>query len=332
MDENAAAGIPVDEPTSDGDRDASAAAAGSSASADRSTAARPVGAASDGAGDGGGGAKRTKEKKPPPPGSIWRELPILIVVAIALAILLKTFLLQAFYIPSGSMENTLQVGDRVMVNKVVYHLRDIKRGDIVVFDGLDSWTPEATSVEPTNPIAKAAAWFAGLIGFAPPSEKDFSKRVIGVPGDHVTCCDKDGRVQVNGVALDESDYLYPGNKPSEQPFDVTVPAGRLWVMGDHRGMSSDSRAHLGDPGGGTIPEDRVIGRAFVVIWPVSHWSWLSNPATFDQPGLAASAARAIGSSPLAVGFALGLPLVAGRRVHRRRRWTRASAAADDRPA
>jgi len=137
--------------------------------------------------------------KPSPPGSVWRELPILIVVAVALAILLKTFLLQAFFIPSGSMENTLRVGDRVMVNKVVYHLRDIKRGDIVVFDGLDSFTPEVTITEPTNPVAKGLSWFAGLVGFAPPSEKDFIKRVIGVPGDRVACCDGKGRVTVNGV-------------------------------------------------------------------------------------------------------------------------------------
>jgi len=313
MDEEAAAGLPVDR---------------AGAAEDGSTVAStpPVVTPSDPAQPAA--PKKAKDKKPAPPGSIWRELPILIVVAVALAILLKTFLLQAFFIPSGSMENTLQVGDRVMVNKVVYHLRDIKRGDIVVFDGLDSWTPETTSAEPSNPVAKAAAWFAGLIGFAPPSEKDFIKRVIGIPGDEVSCCDAQGRVKVNGVPLNETDYLYPGNKPSEQPFDITVPAGRLWVMGDHRAMSSDSRAHLGDPGGGTIPEDRVIGRAFVVIWPFSHWSWLSNPSTFDQPGLQKSAALAA-SSPLAVGLLLAVPLVGVRRQHRRRRWRRA--VADGRP-
>ena len=137
---------------------------------------------------------------------------------------------------------------------------------------------------------------------------------------------------MNGVPLDESDYLYPGNKPSEQPFDATVPAGRLWVMGDHRAMSSDSRAHLGDPGGGTIPEDRVIGRAFVVIWPVSHWSWLSNPETFDQPGLEKSAALAA-SSPLAFGLVGAVPLVALRRTHRKRRWRRwLRTSSDGRPA
>jgi signal peptidase I len=255
------------------------------------------------------------KKSPRPQRSIWKELPVLIVVAVALAIVLKTFLLQAFFIPSGSMENTLRVYDRVMVNKVVYHLRDIKRGDIVVFNGLDSWTPEVAVAAPTNPVSKAVGWFTGLIGFAPPSETDFVKRVIGIPGDHVKCCDAQGRVTVNGVALNEADYLYPGNSPSEQPFDITVPAGRLWVMGDHRGMSSDSRAHLDDPGGGTIPEDKVIGRAFVVIWPVSHWSWLSNPSTFDQAGL--SSASAPLASPLALGFVGAVPLVAVRRRRRR---------------
>jgi signal peptidase I len=261
-------------------------------------------------------------KQSPPQGSLWKELPVLIVIAIALAILLKTFLVQAFYIPSGSMENTLQVGDRVMVNKVVYHLRDIKRGDVVVFDGLDSFTAEVTIAEPTNPVAKALGWFGSLVGFAPPSEKDFIKRVIGIPGDRVACCDAKGRVTVNGVALDEP-YLYPGNSPSDQPFDITVPAGRLWVMGDHRAASSDSRAHLGDPGGGTVPENKVIGRAFVVIWPLGHWSWLSNPPTFDQSGLtSAAAAPGALSSPLAVGFAGALPIVAVRRRWRRRRTRR----------
>jgi len=259
---------------------------------------------------GGSPGPAAARRKPAPPGSLWKELPVLIVVAIALAVLLKTFLVQAFYIPSGSMEDTLQVGDRVMVNKVVYHLRDIKRGDVVVFNGLDSFTPEVTIAEPTNPVTKALGWFGSLVGFAPPSEKDFIKRVIGVPGDHVACCDAKGRVTVNGVALDEP-YLFPGNSPSDQPFDSTVPAGHLWVMGDHRADSSDSRIN------GTVPEDKVIGRAFVVIWPLGHWSWLSNPSTFSQPGLAAAAPAAL-TSPLAAGTAGALVLVGGRRRWRRR--------------
>jgi signal peptidase I len=283
------------------------------------------GGSGDGTGGDGGGSGR-RPRKQSPPGSLWKELPVLVLIALALAILLKTFLVQAFYIPSGSMENTLQIGDRVMVNKVVYHLRDIKRGDVVVFDGVDSFTPEVTIAEPTNPVAKAVSWFAGLIGFAPPSEKDFIKRVIGLPGDHVVCCDQQGRVTVNGVALDETSYLYPGNAPSDQPFDVVVPPGRLWVMGDHRAMSSDSRAHSTDAFDGTVPEDKVIGRAFVVIWPVGHWSWLSNPSTFDQPGLDqqqhATSMPPLATSPLALGLAGAVPLVGLRRAWRRRRHRR----------
>ena len=230
--------------------------------------------------------------KPGPPnegprqhGSFWKEVPILLLVAFGLAFLVKTFLVQAFYIPSGSMENTLQVGDRVLVNKVVYHLRPIARGDIVVFNGVDSFTPEVRIAEPSGPVAQTFTWLGRTFGFAPPDERDFVKRVIGVGGDRVVCCNAQGQITVNGVALQESDYLYPGNTPSDNTFDVIVPQGKLWVMGDHRAASSDSRAHLGDPGGGFVPTDRVIGRAFAVVWPFSDAEILSTPATFDQPAL-----------------------------------------------
>jgi len=223
--------------------------------------------------------------QPEKSGSFWKELPILLLVAFGLAFLVKTFLVQAFYIPSGSMQNTLEIGDRVLVNKVVLHTRDIQRGDVVVFNGVDSFTPEVTIIEPTDPIGKVTDWFGRTFGFAPPSERDFVKRVIGVGGDHVVCCDQQGRITVNGVALDETSYLYPGNKPSNDPFDVRVPEGKLWVMGDHRAASSDSRAHLGDPGGGFVPTDRVIGRAFAVVWPFSHAQVLEIPETFSQPAL-----------------------------------------------
>jgi signal peptidase I len=220
-------------------------------------------------------------------GSFWKELPILLLVAFGLAFLVKTFVVQAFYIPSGSMEQTLQVGDRVLVNKVVYHLRPIERGDIVVFNGVDSFTPEVTIVEPDNPLAQAVDWFGRTFGFAPPDERDFVKRVIGVGGDRVACCDAQGRITVNGIPLDEQDYLFPGNVPSQDSFDVVVPEGKLWVMGDHRAASSDSRAHMGDPGGGFVPEDRVIGRAFAVLWPLSDAQVLEIPAGFaviDEKG------------------------------------------------
>ncbi|HVQ19332.1 MAG TPA: signal peptidase I [Actinomycetes bacterium] len=217
-------------------------------------------------------------------GSFWRELPILLIIALGLALLIKTFLMQAFYIPSGSMEDTLHIGDRVLVNKLAYKFTDIQRGDIVVFNGVDSWAPEVQVDESSNPVVRAVRSVAGAFGFATPNEKDYIKRVIGLPGDHVQCCDKQGRVTVNGIPLNE-DYLFPGDKPSTQDFDVTVPDGRLWVMGDHRGASSDSRAHLGDPGGGAIPIDSVIGRAFVVIWPFNDAGLLSRPDTFDNQAM-----------------------------------------------
>jgi signal peptidase I len=241
--------------------------------------------------------------------SFWRELPVLIVIALVLALVIKSFVVQAFWIPSGSMENTLQVNDRVLINKLVYHLRPIHRGDIIVFDGTGSWNfgPPADS----NIFSKAASELEGIVGISHDSAI-YIKRVIGLPGDHVACCDASGQVTVNGVPLSESSYLYPGNQPSAQNFTVIVPDGRLWVMGDHRGVSYDSRGHQGDPGGGTIPESAVIGRAFVIIWPPSRAGVLNIPATFEQPQLNASTANAVGLAatalPAALGFAGAVPL------------------------
>jgi signal peptidase I len=217
--------------------------------------------------------------------SFWRELPVLLVAALVLAFLVKTFAVQAFVIPTGSMQNTLAIGDRVLVNKIVYHLRSIHRGDIVVFDGSSSW--DAGEPRPSqNLFSKALSEFEGLFGVS--NDKSiYIKRVIGLPGDHVQCCNAGGQVTVNGVPLAESDYLYPGNTPSDHQFTITVPAGQLWVMGDHRAISDDSRGHLGSPGGGTVPESSVIGRAFVIVWPPSQWGILNIPATFEQPALSA---------------------------------------------
>jgi signal peptidase I len=221
--------------------------------------------------------------------SFWRDLAVIVVAALALTILLKAFVVQVFSIPSGSMENTLLPGDRILVSKVVYKFRSIDRGDIVVFGGAGSWDP------PTPPPSN---WFTGLwsdainlVGIAGP-ETDYIKRVIGIPGDHVACCNAKGQVTVNGVPLSESSYVYPGDAPSEVRFNITVPPGRLWVMGDNRGDSDDSRFRANDPGGGTIPESAVVGRAFLIIWPLSRISDLPIPNTFEQPALSAAAAVA----------------------------------------
>jgi signal peptidase I len=247
--------------------------------------------------------------------SFWRELPFLILIALVLALLIKTFLVQAFYIPSGSMQNTLAIGDRVLVNKLVYRIRDVHRGEIVVFKGPPSWqdNPEFTVSQPSNPIARFFRDIGSALGVAAPSSKDFIKRVIGVGGDHVVCCDVQGRITVNGHPLTEP-YLFPGVKPSEQNFDIVVPKGRLWVMGDHRDSSADSRSHLSDGFDGTIPQGNVIGRAFVKVWPPKHWGTLPVPSTFHQRGLAAAAL-----SPLGLGVVGAVPLtLLSRRVRRRR--------------
>jgi signal peptidase I len=259
-------------------------------------------------------AKGGKDKKK---GSFWKELPVLVVVALVLALVIKTFIVQAFYIPSESMENTLLKNDRVLVNKLVYHVRDIERGDVVVFSGVDSWDGEVQIEEPSNAFAAFFRWVGTAFGVVP-GEKDYIKRVIGVPGDVVKCCDGKDRVTVNGVALDESQYLYPHDQPSREPFEIKVPEGRLWVMGDHRVVSLDSRAHQGDPGGGTIPIDQVIGRAFVIVWPFSRATTLPIPDTFSQPALNAAAAVG-GATPLLAGFAGAVPLVLWRRRRRARR-------------
>ncbi|WP_406318046.1 signal peptidase I [Streptosporangium sp. NBC_01639] len=249
-----------------------------------------------------------KDKKK---GSFWKELPVLIAVALVLAFVIKSFVIQAFYIPSESMENTLLTNDRVLVNKLVYHTRPIERGDIVVFSGVDSWDGEVPFEEPSNPVSAFFRWIGTAFGVVP-GEKDYIKRVIGVAGDTVKCCDVQGRVTVNGVPLDEESYLYPGDVPSDRTFEAKIPQDRLWVMGDHRSVSLDSRSHLDDPGKGTIPVDKVIGRAFVIVWPFSRAKILPIPETFQQPALKAAAALG-GAAPLLLGLAGAAPLVLWRR-------------------
>ncbi|GGL97249.1 signal peptidase I [Streptomyces fumigatiscleroticus] len=182
----------------------------------------------------------------------WITLTVLVFLLFLL--LLTRFVLQPFQIPSGSMENGLRVGDRVLVNKLAYRFgAEPQRGDVVVFDG------------------------TGYFGPA-----DYVKRVVGVGGDHVVCCDKEGRLTVNGRSVDESAFLYPGDDPSTVAFDVVVPDGTLFVLGDHRSDSSDSRDHLGSPGGGMIPVDDVIGRADWIVWPYGHWTHLTRPSAYAR--------------------------------------------------
>jgi signal peptidase I len=244
----------------------------------------------------------------------WRELLIIVVVAAVLTLVVKAFVVQVYRIPSASMENTLQIGDRVLVNKLVYHFRGIARGDVIVFSGQDSWGPDAPPPS-SDPIVRIADDVLSDIGLQS-SQTYYIKRVIGLPGDKVACC-TDGKVTVNGVPLTETSYLYPGDSPSFPFKTVTVPAGHLWVMGDHRDDSADSRYHTLDPGGGAIPENEVVGRAFLIIWPLSRISDLPIPNTFKQAGLQAGAALAV-APPAAVGGGAAA-LSAGVLVWRRRR-------------
>jgi signal peptidase I len=180
------------------------------------------------------------------------------------------------------MENTLQIRDRVLVNKLVYDVRDPVRGEVIVFRGTDSWNPEPGTVQaPTGMVGKLAHGLGELVGVAQPDERDFVKRVIGLPGDTVKCCDDRGRMTVNDVPLDEP-YIFDNTPAEQRPFGpVNVPAGRLFVMGDHRHVSADSRQYLQDRWQGTVPIDQVIGRAFVKVWPTEHWGLLPAPATFE---------------------------------------------------
>jgi signal peptidase I len=205
------------------------------------------------------------EKKLGRRGSAWREFAILVVVALVVALVVRTFVAESFFIPSGSMEHTLEINDRVVVDKVSYDFHGLRRGDIVVFHAPTLWAQES-----------------GDSG-------DWIKRVIGVGGDRVSCCDAKGRLIVNGKPLDEP-YIYhnaqgKADQASEARFSVTVPAGRLWLMGDHRSDSLDSRENYlrgHTVIDSTVPDSLVVGRAFVRYWPLSRLAWLHTPKTFDH--------------------------------------------------
>ncbi|MCM2411415.1 signal peptidase I [Streptomyces sp. RKAG290] len=267
--------------------------------------------------------------------SAVKEIPLLITVALLIALVLKTFLVQAFVIPSGSMEQTIRIGDRVLVDKLTpWFGSRPQRGDVVVFKNPSDWPPPNPVTATESPVViKQVKEVLTFIGLLPSDdEQDLIKRVVAVGGDTVKCCDKDGRLMVNGQAVDEP-YLFPGNPPSTIKFEVKVPVGRIFVMGDHRSNSADSRFHLDKTADGTVSEDAVVGRAVVIGWPLGHWRKLEERSAFSsvpdaRAGTAAAPApsNSVSQDPNAMmrlPTPAELPLVMGVvGLHRlgRRRW------------
>ena len=206
---------------------------------------------------------------------VWQESILLVVTAMVLAVLVKTFLVQAFYIPSASMEPTMLVDDKLLVQKVSLWRGDVHRGDIVVFDDPGGWLSDAESRRPSNAL-QSVLEKVGLF----PSGGHLIKRVVGVGGDTVVCC-SDGKLTVNGSTIDEP-YLLDETSTARTPFDVTVPAGRLWVMGDNRGNSLASPQHMTDPGRGTIAESSVVGKAWFRVWPLGRAGFIDGTSSFDD--------------------------------------------------
>jgi signal peptidase I len=228
-----------------------------------------------------------KRKAPRNPASKWSRfrknvfvaflIDLLVIVgsALVLSLLIKTFLVRSFFVPSGSMLETLQIDDRIIVNELVPNVIPIERGDVVVFKDPGGWLGDVNAKAQT-PIEAGVDWFLSAFGLtAPDSSQHLVKRVIGVGGDHVVCCNVDGKLTINGKAITET-YLTKDVKPSEVKFDVTVPADSIWVMGDNRANSEDSRFHGDLPSKGFVAKQFIVGRAFVISWPTAHWTWLDN--------------------------------------------------------
>jgi signal peptidase I len=233
---------------------------------------------------------RAEARRRSPTLRFLRDLVVIVVVALLASFLIKTFLVRSFFIPSPSMETTL-LGDpghhdRILVDELVPRVLPLHRGDVIVFTDPGGWLTgeQAPVAAPVGPVATAADRVLSLVGLSPRDANDhLVKRVIGLPGDRVACCDAKGRVTVNGAPLTEPYTELPAgvDLQSKDPFDVTVRPGDVWVMGDNRWNSEDSRFHQGTATDGGVPIKDVVGRAFVVSWPVSRWSFLSDhPKTF----------------------------------------------------
>lgn len=204
------------------------------------------------------------------------DLLSVVISALILSLFIKAFLLRSFFIPSGSMLETLQINDRIFVNELVPNVIAPERGDIVVFKDPGGWLGSVTATNTKNPVEQGVDFFLSAFGLiAPDSSQHLVKRIIGKPGDHVVCCSPHGNLTINGTEIYEP-YISPGSKPSEKSFDVKVPADSYWVMGDNRNNSEDSRYHGDLPGKGFVNMKFIVGRAFVVTFPQNHWKWLDN--------------------------------------------------------
>ncbi|MBG6107048.1 signal peptidase I [Frigoribacterium sp. CG_9.8] len=207
-----------------------------------------------------------------------RDIVLIVVAAVIISVGIKAFLIRSFYIPSGSMENTLQIDDRIIVNELVPRMFPVQHGDVVVFTDPGGWLPPQTTVQ-RNGFVAGVDWVLSVVGLSAPDSNDhLVKRVIGLPGDTVTCCNAFGQMTVNGIPLVETYLKLPNGvtKVAAKDFSVTVPKNSLWVMGDNRYNSEDSRAHAATPSKGFVPMDQVVGRAFLISWPTSHWTWLDD--------------------------------------------------------
>jgi signal peptidase I len=263
-----------------------------------------------------GSRRQAKQKKQR---SFWKELPILIVIALVLAFVIQQFLARVYMIPSGSMETTLMVGDRILVDKVTYDFSEPEPGDVVVFKGPDPWVDEIPEQESSNGLASVIQTVGSWFGLAPPDERDFVKRVVATEGQVVQCCDDRNRVVVDGQPLDEP-YIYwqPGRGGEQEEFGpVRVPENSVWVLGDNRNNSCDSRCQGDNLREGAVPVDNIIGKARIIVLPPSSWDGISDHNPQAAPQTSAMGGDWLRGVPLGAGALAAWPtLWAGRRVGR----------------